>query len=151
MKQGLGLFSIQERIQLIGGTFNITSSPGNGSRFDIVLPFSADDEPFGESAPCAGNDVREHSSGTDIRVLLADDHAIFRKGVFQALREAAGIRVVGQAHDGMEVVELAEKFVITSYSIHYTKLYEIHFINTAGGLNAIYAGHIDIHQDDIRL
>ena len=117
MKQGLGLFSIQERIQLIGGTFKITSSPGNGSRFDIVLPYeqetktpiSIDDDPANKSIVPDGDAVGKRSSEKDIRVLLADDHAIFRKGVFQALKETAGIQLVGQAHDGMEVVELAEK------------------------------------------
>ncbi|NDY70640.1 hypothetical protein DO021_02165 [Desulfobacter hydrogenophilus] len=118
MKQGLGLFSIQERIELIGGTFKITSSPGDGSRFDIVLPYEQDatqpipydDEPAGESAASDNDAVGKRSSKkNNIRVLLADDHAIFRKGIFQALKETAGIQVVGQAHDGMEIVELAEK------------------------------------------
>ncbi|WP_020590088.1 MASE3 domain-containing protein [Desulfobacter curvatus] len=116
MRQGLGLFSIQERIELIGGTFNITSSPGSGSRFDIVLPYeqeittpiSANDAPTSESTVSSDGDAgKKKKSKKDIRVLLADDHAIFRKGVFQALKETAGIQVVGQAHDGMEIVELA--------------------------------------------
>ncbi len=117
MKQGLGLFSIQERIQLIGGTFQITSTPGSGSRFDIVLPYeqeakksiSVNHDPASESVFPDGDTVWKQSSGKDIRVLLADDHAIFRKGVFQALKETTGIQVVGQAHDGIEIVELAEK------------------------------------------
>jgi PAS domain S-box-containing protein len=117
MEQGLGLFSIQERIQLIGGTFKIISSPGNGSRFDIVLPYeqetkraiSTDDVSANKSAVPDNHAVGKRSSGKDIRVLLAEDHAIFRKGVFQALKETAGIQLVGQAHDGIEVVELAGK------------------------------------------
>lgn len=118
MKQGLGLFSIQERIELIGGTFKITSSPGNGSRFDIILPYEqqirtstlADDPQDNASTVVPkGDAARKWESGKDIRVMLADDHAIFRKGVFQALKETTGIQVVGQAHDGMEIVELAGK------------------------------------------
>ena len=41
--------------------------------------------------------------------MLPYDHATFRKSVFHAVKETAGIRLVGQAHDSMELVELAEK------------------------------------------
>jgi DNA-binding NarL/FixJ family response regulator len=41
-----------------------------------------------------------------IRVLLADDHPLFLDGL-RLLLETAGIEVVGTAHDGRELVELA--------------------------------------------
>ncbi|WP_321492352.1 MASE3 domain-containing protein [uncultured Desulfobacter sp.] len=115
MKQGFGLFSIQERINLIGGTFEIKSQPGHGSRFNILLPYKTEAGPL--SAGNEPEDSLENSvdkndskqSKKDIRVLLADDHAIFRKGVFQSLKETDGIEVVGQAHDGLEIVELAQQ------------------------------------------
>jgi PAS domain S-box-containing protein len=115
MQQGVGLFSIQERINLIGGDFEIKSKPGHGSRFNIFLPYeeetgpgSADEAPADSPDAIVDNNESDHEN-TDIRVLLADDHAIFRKGVYQSLKEAAGIKVVGQAHDGLEIVELAEQ------------------------------------------
>jgi signal transduction histidine kinase len=37
---GLGLFSIQERIGLIGGHFEIDSTPGKGSCFTMTVPFA---------------------------------------------------------------------------------------------------------------
>jgi PAS domain S-box-containing protein len=37
---GFGLFSIQERLSLIGGSMEIDSSPGNGSRFVLTAPLS---------------------------------------------------------------------------------------------------------------
>lgn len=37
-KTGFGLFSIQERIALLGGWIDIESAPGNGSRFTIHIP-----------------------------------------------------------------------------------------------------------------
>lgn len=43
-----------------------------------------------------------------IRVLIADDHAIVRKGVQALLAEVDGIEVVGEAGDGQEAVALAE-------------------------------------------
>ncbi len=44
-----------------------------------------------------------------IRVLIADDHAIVRKGIRALLAEVADIVVVGEAADGREAVAQAEK------------------------------------------
>jgi NarL family two-component system response regulator LiaR len=43
-----------------------------------------------------------------IRVLIADDHAILRKGIRALLRTEADIEVVGEAGDGAEAVAQAE-------------------------------------------
>ena len=40
-----------------------------------------------------------------IRVLLAEDHTIVRKGLCSLLDSAAGIEVIGEAQDGREAVE----------------------------------------------
>src|SRR5450756_3040376 len=42
-----------------------------------------------------------------IRVLIADDHALFRRGLEMVLKEEAGIDLVGQASDGAEAVQKA--------------------------------------------
>jgi DNA-binding NarL/FixJ family response regulator len=42
------------------------------------------------------------------RVLVADDHALFRKGVTGLLRGADGFTVVGEAQDGREAVAKAQ-------------------------------------------
>lgn len=42
-----------------------------------------------------------------IRIVLADDHPIFRDGLARTLVDAGGIEVVGQASDGEEAVRLA--------------------------------------------
>ena len=42
-----------------------------------------------------------------IRVLIVDDHALFRRGLQMVLAEEAGIEVVGEASDGAEAVEKA--------------------------------------------
>ena len=44
-----------------------------------------------------------------IRVLLADDHALVRKGFRRMLEDDAEIEVVGEAADGAEAVTLAEQ------------------------------------------
>ena len=42
-----------------------------------------------------------------LRVLIADDHAIVRKGLRDILREAAEEALVGEASNGLEALELA--------------------------------------------
>ena len=42
-----------------------------------------------------------------IRVLIADDHALFRRGLEMVLKEEPGIELVGQASDGAEAVQMA--------------------------------------------
>jgi DNA-binding NarL/FixJ family response regulator len=45
----------------------------------------------------------------DIRVVLADDHAMVREALAQILEESGCIRVVGQAADGLGAVDAATK------------------------------------------
>jgi DNA-binding NarL/FixJ family response regulator len=47
-------------------------------------------------------------SGERIRVLLADDHAVVRKGIREFLEEAEDIEVVAEADDGSEAIRLVE-------------------------------------------
>ena len=44
---------------------------------------------------------------TDTRILLADDHALVRRGVRLILDDSPGLRVVAEASDGAEAVTLA--------------------------------------------
>jgi two-component system, NarL family, response regulator NreC len=43
-----------------------------------------------------------------IRILLADDHGVVRKGLRFLLERQAGVEIVGEAADGREAVRLAE-------------------------------------------
>jgi len=45
----------------------------------------------------------------NIRVLLADDHTLFRQGIKQILSAEQGIEVIGEARNGEEVIELASE------------------------------------------
>ena len=44
-----------------------------------------------------------------IRILIADDHAIVRKGIRALLMTEPGMQVIGEAGDGQEAVSLAQK------------------------------------------
>lgn len=115
---GFGLFGIRERMGLIGGSLEIDSAPGQGSRFVLTVPLglsmAADaasvtdaallrDEPPAQDAPV--------SAGAKIRVLLADDHAVVRQGLANLLNQEADMDVVGGAVDGQEAVELAARLL----------------------------------------
>jgi PAS domain S-box-containing protein len=114
---GLGLFSIRERLGLIGGRVEIDSTPGQGSRIRLVVPFGGAaaavapaplETPVPEPAP-AGPPLAVPGPGqrTRIRVLLADDHAVVREGVARLLAGEPDVEVVGQAADGHEAIRLA--------------------------------------------
>lgn len=111
---GFGLFSIRERIGLIGGNFEMHSAVGQGSRFVLTVPHRQ--TPFG---PCE-NDNGAGSSGqtpcpldraSAIRVLIADDHALFRDGLSRLVARESDLDVVGQASDGLEAIELARNLM----------------------------------------
>jgi DNA-binding NarL/FixJ family response regulator len=53
----------------------------------------------------------EAVTGDAIRVLIADDHALFRRGLEMVLKEEDGIELVGQASDGAEAVQIAGESV----------------------------------------
>jgi DNA-binding NarL/FixJ family response regulator len=44
-----------------------------------------------------------------VTLLLADDHPIVRQGLRHLLEEESGIMIVGEASDGLQAVQLAEK------------------------------------------
>jgi DNA-binding NarL/FixJ family response regulator len=44
-----------------------------------------------------------------ISIVLADDHNIVRKGLQALLSTEADLKVVGEASDGLEALELVEK------------------------------------------
>jgi len=109
---GFGLFSIRERIGLISGVLEIESASGKGSRFTLVVPvLQKPTVPL--SANCSASMVdnckeNENSEpGAAIRILLADDHALFRAGVARMLKKEPDLKVIGQAKDGREAIDLA--------------------------------------------
>src|SRR5215210_2755661 len=50
------------------------------------------------------------TSAASIRIIVADDHELIRDGFHTMLRKQDDIELVGEASDGIELVELVEKF-----------------------------------------
>src|SRR5215469_11692649 len=59
-----------------------------------------------------------------IRVLIADDHALFRRGLEMVLEEEDDIDLVGQASDGAEEVAPSAKIVMLTISDEEEDLFE---------------------------
>ncbi|MCE5325638.1 MAG: PAS domain S-box protein [Planctomycetaceae bacterium] len=106
---GFGLFSIRERLDLMGGRMEIDSTPGHGSRFTLWAPLRGDGEMKVPAAPSSAAPASADGAGetrtcsvadNEIRVLLVDDHIVVRQGLARLLDEEGGIAVVGEASDG---------------------------------------------------
>lgn len=117
---GFGLFSIRERLEMLGGKLDINSTPGRGTEVTLLAPIHpATDAPAPKIARQAAKSGHRKgsshpdgaSSGKDkrIRVLLADDHKIMREGLASLLRSRREIEVVGEACDGQAAIELARQ------------------------------------------
>ncbi len=61
-----------------------------------------------------------------LRVLIADDHQIFRAGIINLLEKETGFEIVGQASDGDQAVHLAKELEPDVI------LMDIHFTGTPG-------------------
>jgi PAS domain S-box-containing protein len=112
---GLGLFSIQERLALLGGRLDIQSAPGKGAQFSLTIPrrdlrpsptiASPISEVVGRERPA----LRDLTRGAvkAVRILIADDHPVVRAGLRELLSERPGLQVVGEAANGIEAISQA--------------------------------------------
>jgi PAS domain S-box-containing protein len=109
---GFGLFSIRERLDLLGGSLEITSAPGQGTQATLTTPCKKTRRPVASGVTrlipkqIAPPDLPLPHEGR-IRVLLADDHPLLRKGLAEMLLEQPRLDLVGEADDGQEAVEMA--------------------------------------------
>lgn len=106
---GFGLFSIRERLEWMGGRLEIASAPGEGAELRIEVPAGGLPSPPASvpATAAAAPPTPEAGASPRMRVMLADDHPVVRKGLADLLREQAQIDVVAEAQDGQEAMELA--------------------------------------------
>jgi CheY-like chemotaxis protein len=106
---GWGLFSIRERLTLLGGRFDIDSAPGRGTRVRLAAPRGAEDTAAGANgsrfAAIETATVGErHVSGDALRILIVDDHAAVRSALRRVLDDRPQLSVVGDASNGFEAI-----------------------------------------------
>jgi len=119
---GFGLFSIRERLDMLGGRMEVDSAPGRGSRFTLRAPRRAQTPPeprvpttlagvrISKVGPSAvGVTDAARSPERRIRVLLVDDHVVVRQGLSHLLSEEADIEIVAEASDGQTAVEMIRR------------------------------------------
>jgi PAS domain S-box-containing protein len=112
---GLGLFSIRERLIYLGGRLEVTSAPGRGARFTVLVPRSATgalrpvgtDELLANVSKGAAFEKRGGVHRRSLRIVIADDHPAMRQSVRALLSSQPAFSVVGEAVDGYEAVAQA--------------------------------------------
>jgi PAS domain S-box-containing protein len=125
-----GLFSIRERMQTLGGKFDIQSSPGGGTTATLVLPLHEAVNPVvkdawpGEAVSHQSSTVSSCTStqppalnlqdspllSSKVRVLLVDDHAMVRQGLRSVLESYKDVDIVGEASNGEEALATIERW-----------------------------------------
>jgi CheY-like chemotaxis protein len=109
-----GLFSIRERIEALGGRFEIDSGPGRGTRATVTVPLPAVEvvepaelEMAAACEPSQAARTERPSRRRVTRVLLADDHHMVREGLRSIIESEPRLRVVGEASNGEEALQQA--------------------------------------------
>ncbi|HUK32945.1 MAG TPA: response regulator, partial [Vicinamibacterales bacterium] len=110
---GWGLFSIRERLRLLGGRFDVESAPGRGTRFRLIAPRNIAHRPVAAESPSNPVTIARstrHARGESrsaLRILIADDHPTLRKTFRELLQARPEIQIVGEAANGLEAIAQA--------------------------------------------
>ncbi len=113
--RGWGLFSIEERVELLNGKLEIQSQPGRGSTLSLTIPEGLSlHNGQAEHRPETGVENSQLSRETPVpneklRVMLVDDHMVMRHGLSATLANEDDIEVVAEAGNGIEAIELADE------------------------------------------
>ncbi|MCB1863562.1 MAG: response regulator, partial [Gammaproteobacteria bacterium] len=97
---GLGLSICKQLTDLMGGTLDVHSTPGKGSRFELKLPFGAAEQ--------KGTRSRRHAEG--LRVLLVDDNPIARQVLADLLLSLSyRVEVVAGGKEALEKLHATDR------------------------------------------
>lgn len=88
---GWGLFRIRERAEILGGSLQVESAPGHGTRFLLTIP-------------------RGHAraSRQALRILIAEDNDMARASLRETLTQYPEFDIVGEAATGADAVSHAK-------------------------------------------
>jgi CheY-like chemotaxis protein len=108
---GFGLFSIRERFALLDGSLEVESAPDQGTRAILTMPIprAVPSQPKESTSPPAEKPISLISASGMIRILIADDHTVIRKGLVELLQKEPGLAIVGEAVDGQHTLDQARQ------------------------------------------
>jgi len=110
---GWGLFSIRERLMLLGGRFDIESAPDRGTTFRLIAPRDIAqrhldaESPLIQAPSASPNPQRRGGTPYALRIVIADDQPVLRKTFRELLQARPEFRVVGEAANGLEAIAQA--------------------------------------------
>ena len=111
-----GLMEIHERLRWLGGGLEIDSQVGRGSRMRVYVPTAlrspqrvdtADHHDVAAISSIMESSPKSAGATHATRILVADDHAMFREGIISLLRHEPAFEVIGEAADGQQAIDLA--------------------------------------------
>jgi PAS domain S-box-containing protein len=104
---GLGLAICRRLVEMMGGTIEVTSTPGEGSAFTFTLAF---DQPAEEDIPARKGEAEAEATAdlSGKRLLVAEDNEVNLQVATEIL-EGAGAEVVAAADGGEAVRRGAEE------------------------------------------
>jgi PAS domain S-box-containing protein len=114
---GFGLFTVRDRLTMLGGHLNVHSTPGSGTTITLIAPLEANESAVRDStitaidnahpSEIASSPQSHPGESRPVFVLVVDDHSMVRQGLKSLLHLESDIAVVGEASNGEEAVQLA--------------------------------------------
>lgn len=108
-----GLFNIKERLDWHGGGFDVESESGKGTKAMVYAPLKEDARrdktTLDRESQLPPEQKEKQNEAQKIRILLADDHEMVRRGLRQMIQKQDDLDIVGEASNGEEAVELTRK------------------------------------------
>jgi PAS domain S-box-containing protein len=102
--KSLGLLGMKERALLLGGSLELRGAAGSGTTITLRIPTGP---PVAEPEADANPTGAPPLAGEAPKILIADDHAVFRHGLRQLLAERFPGAEIGEAIDGEQTLRLA--------------------------------------------
>ncbi len=105
----LGLVIMRDRAELLGGNLQIFSEPGHGVRVVLTAPRAhlLQTEVDMKSKTKKTTARQKKTTSSKIRLMIVDDHPLFRAGLRRVLEMESDFEIIGEAVNGQEAIDKA--------------------------------------------